>query len=62
MQYGFRRESFTEFAVLDLVSCYNENINDKLFTGFIMIDLKKSFGLNYSFYLAAKTKTLRFSW
>ena len=42
-QYVFRRESSTEFAILDIVSSCYENINDKLFTGLIMIDLKKSF-------------------
>ena len=41
-QYGFRSESSTEYAILDIVSCY-ENINDKLFTGLILIDLKKAF-------------------
>ena len=39
--YGFRPESSTEFANLDIVhSCY-ENINGKLFTGLIMIVVKK---------------------
>ena len=39
-QYGFRPESSTEFAILDIVSSCYENINDKLFTGLIMMDLK----------------------
>ena len=42
-QYGFHPESSTEFAILDKVSSCCENINDKLFTGIIMIDLKKAF-------------------
>ena len=42
-QYGFRPESSTEFAILDIVSSCYENINEKLFTGLIMIDLKKAF-------------------
>ena len=42
-QYGFRPESSTEFAILDLVSSCYENINEKLFTGLIIIDLKKAF-------------------
>ena len=42
-QYGFRPESSTEFTILNIVSSCNENINDKLFTGLIMIDLKKAF-------------------
>ena len=43
MQYDFRPESSTEFAILDIVSSCYENINDKLFTRLIMIDLEKSF-------------------
>ena len=39
MQIGFRRESSKEFAILDIVSCF-ENINGKLFTGLITIALK----------------------
>ena len=42
-QYVFRPKSSTEFAILDIVSSCYENINDKLFTGLIMIDLKKAF-------------------
>ena len=42
-QYGFRSESSTEFAILDIVSSCYETINDKLFTGLIVIDLKKAF-------------------
>ena len=42
-QYGFRPESSTEFVILDIVSSCYENINEKLFTGLIMIDLKKAF-------------------
>ena len=42
-QYGFRPESSTEFAILNIVSSCYENINEKLFTGLIMIDLKKAF-------------------
>ena len=42
-QYGFRPESSTEFAILDLVSSCYENINDTLFTGLITIDLKEIF-------------------
>ena len=42
-QYGFCPESTTEFAILDIVSSCYENINEKLFTGLIMIDLKKAF-------------------
>ena len=45
IQYGFRPESSTEFVILDIVSSCYENINDKLFTGLIMIDLKKAFDL-----------------
>ena len=41
--YGFRPESSTEFAILDIVSSCNKEMNDKLFTGLIMIDLKKTF-------------------
>ena len=51
-QYGFRPESSTEFAILDGVSSCNENKNDKLFTGIIMIGLKKVFDLvNHSILL-----------
>ena len=42
-QYVFRPESSTEFVILDRVSSCCKNINDKLFTGIIMIDLKKAF-------------------
>ena len=42
-QYDFCPESSTKFAILDIVSSCYENINDKLFTGIIMIDLKKAF-------------------
>ena len=42
-QYGFRPESSTEFVILDIVSFCYKNINDKLFTGIIMNDLKKAF-------------------
>ena len=59
MQYGFRPESSTEFAILDIVSSCFENINDKLFTRLTMIDLEKAFdsvthsillqNLNYGF-------------
>ena len=59
MQYGFRPESSTEFAILDVVSSCNKNINFKLFTGLTMIDLKTAFesvthsillqNLNYGF-------------
>ena len=42
-QYGFRPESSTEFAILDIVSSCYENINEKLLTEHIMIDLKKAF-------------------
>ena len=42
-QYGFRPESSTKFAILDILSSCYENISDKLFTGLIMIDLKKNF-------------------
>ena len=59
-QYGFCPESSTEFAILDIVSSFYENINNKLFTGLIMIDLKKAF--DSVTHLAAKTITLRFSW
>ena len=45
MQYGFRPESSTEFAILDIVSSCYENINCKLFTRLVMIDLKKAFDL-----------------
>ena len=41
---GLIPESSTEFAILDIVSYRYENTNDKLFTGLIMIDLKKAFG------------------
>ena len=41
-QYGFRPESYTEFAILNIVSSCYENINDKLFTGIIVIGLKKA--------------------
>ena len=43
MQCGFRPESSTEFAILDIVSSRFGNINDKLFAGLTMIDLKKAF-------------------
>ena len=43
MQYGFHSESSTEFAILGIVSSCYENINDKLFTKLIMIDVKKAF-------------------
>ena len=43
MLYDFRPESSTEFAILDVASSCYENINDKLFTGIIMLDLKKAF-------------------
>ena len=32
-----------KFAILDIVSSCYVNINDKLFTGLIMIDLRKAF-------------------
>ena len=41
MQNGFRTESPTEFAILDIVSSCYENINDTLYFGLIMIALKK---------------------
>ena len=41
MQCGFCHESFTEFAILDIVSSSYENVNDKLFIELIMTDFKK---------------------
>ena len=43
MQYGFSPESSTGFANLDVESSWYGNRNDKLFTGLIVIDLKKNF-------------------
>ena len=50
-QYGFRPESSTEFAILDIVSSCYENINEKLFTGLIMIDLKAFDSVTHSILL-----------
>ena len=43
MQYGFCPELSTEFEILHIVSSCCQNINDKLFTGLGMNDLKKAF-------------------
>ena len=43
MQYSFHSESSADFAILDIVSSCYDNVNDKFFIGFIMIDLKKAF-------------------
>ena len=41
--YGFKREFCTHHAILDIVSSIQSNIDQKLFSCAIFIDLKKAF-------------------
>ena len=42
-QYGFRRNCSTSHAVLDVITTTYDNINERLYTALIMLDLKKAF-------------------
>ena len=42
-QYGFKKNSSTELAILDIYSYISENIDAKLFTAGVFIDLSKAF-------------------
>ena len=42
-QYGFREKHSTQHAILDIVNQIQTNMDDKLFTCGIFIDLKKAF-------------------
>ena len=42
-QYGFRRNCSTSHAVLDVITTTYDNLNERLYTALIMLDLKKAF-------------------
>ena len=42
-QYGFRRNSSTNHALIDVVTTSMDNISNRLFTGLIFVDLIKAF-------------------
>jgi len=42
-QYGFRSNYFISQAILDMVTKCYDNINEKMFTGLVLLDLAKVF-------------------
>ena len=42
-QYGFRKAHATQHAILDIVSTIQENMDKRLFSYGVFIDLKKAF-------------------
>ena len=43
MQYGFQRNVSTNYAITDVLTNSFENINSKLYTGLVFLDLTKAF-------------------
>ena len=42
-QYGFRRNYSTSHAIIDILSSCYDNIEKKLFSGLVLLDLAKAF-------------------
>ena len=42
-QYGFQKNVSTNHAIIDVVTNFSENINSKLYTGLVFLDLTKAF-------------------
>jgi len=42
-QYGFRAKVSTEFAIYDIVECISENLDQKILTCAVFLDLSKAF-------------------
>ena len=42
-QYGFRRNYFTSHAIIDILSTCYDNIEKKLYSGLVLLDLAKAF-------------------
>ena len=41
--YGFRAKVSTEFAIYDIVECISENMDQKILTCAVFLDLSKAF-------------------
>ena len=61
-QYGFREGFSTENAIVDIVSAIQSNMDKRLFTCGIFIDLKKAFDTVNHQILLNTVKSLWFSW
>jgi len=42
-QYGFQSKTSTAHAMLDVITATYDNIHDKLYTGLVLVDLRKAF-------------------
>ena len=54
-QYGFRENHSTQHAIIDIVNAIQNNMDQKLFTCGIFLDLKKGLWYRRPFNLASKT-------